>query len=128
MPLPTTPDSQQPTPVAAPHAAAAAALSAGAQLLLWALVSPQAGTLRDVLWVVLAVALPPVLAVWGRVVLWALLAAGALLLLVARRHWAAAGALLLAGGAAYCTASWLGWGWQRPPPPPAPWPDLPPAL
>lgn len=95
-----------------------------AQLLLWLLLSETAGRAREAAWVVLAVLLPPALAVWGRSVLWALASAAAAVVLTASRQWRL---LALLGGAmaALDAAASLGlvWGQQRsrPAPVPAPW-------
>ena len=62
-------------------------MAVAAQLLLWLLLSRTAGWLRDTAWLVLAVVLPPALAVWGRGVLWALGLVAASVLAAASQQW-----------------------------------------
>lgn len=99
-------------------------IAAAAQLALWALCSPRAGSLRDCLWVVAGVALPPALVMWGHAVLWVLLLAAAALVLAAHRRWRLL-ALLLGGAAALDAVSWLLKRVQRwwPQPAATGWPD-----
>ena len=93
-----------------------------ASVVLWVLLSPAAGAARDTAWVVLAVVIPPALAVWGRRLLWALLLVAAALLLAADRQWRLL-ALLGAAAAAVEAVAGLAW-WQASlpaAPTPAPW-------
>lgn len=89
----------KPLPQAALHFVAEAVVVA-AQLLIWAFAAESAGRLRSAAWLAAAVALPPALAVWGRLALLTLALAAAAVALAAARQWRALAVLLAAAVAA----------------------------